>query len=974
MEPDRWRRLWTLFHGALERPPGEARAAFLAGSCGADAALRSELDALLDAHETGGDGLGLDLGSTDTGVGTASEPLPGEHIGPYRLVRRIGAGGMGLVFEAEQEEPVRRRVALKLVKPGLDSRDVLRRFAVERQALARMSHSSIARVFEAGAAPGGRPYFAMELVEGAPITAHCDATRLGLPRRIELFVRVCRAVQHAHQKGIIHRDLKAANVLVALEEGREVPKVIDFGIARAVEPGLEPGLGETLRGQLLGTPEAMSPEQAAMSADLDTRTDVYSLGALLYELLCGRTPIDGGDASFPELLRRIREVEPPAPSVRVAGLGAEAGAVAAARATDPPRLRRALAGELDWIVAKAMAKERERRYGSAAELADDLERQLAGRPIAAGPADALYRLRKLVRRHRAETTAAIALLAALVAFGFAMAVQARRLAQALEVQERERETAARVSDFLVELLEEPDPARARGEEVTVRQILDRGAAQVTTELAGQPEIQVRLLETIGRVQLNLGMFDAAEPALARALELRRSLRGREHPEVAAALFRLGELEFERARYDVAALHADEALEMRRRLLGEGDPAVAESLDLVALLRREAGDLAGAGELHERALAIRRAALGDADPAVAESWNYVGIVRRRGGDLAGAETAYREALGIWRTAFGDDHPRVAMAMNNLALVVHVRGDHAEAKRLFGELVPLRRRLLGPDHPDLHVTLANFGKLLHDMRDLDAAARVYEEALAVGRRALGDEHPQLASTMADYGGVLTKLGRLDEALTLEQRALAIRRAVFGSEHVTISASQRYLADVLAARGDRAGAERLFRAALELDRRSDGPPTRVAAALEHYGTFRLESGNAAGAEALLREAVALLHANLPAGDRRTARAESALGACLGMLGRFDEGEALLAASLAALAAPATPDTDDARTRLAALRAARERAVPAEPALEGYPGAPPRPISRRSQARAEVQRRETVRSEAPSAAAVSASDRPAN
>ena len=922
MEPERWQRLWTLFHGALERPEGEARSAYLADACGADSTLRAELGSLLDAHAAGE--TDFDLDGTGRPPDFPPEPLPGTRIGPYRLERRLGEGGMGLVFEACQEEPVRRQVALKLVKPGMDSREVLRRFAVERQALARMDHSSIARVFDAGATSDGRPYFAMELVDGVPITEHCDASRLPIRRRLGLFATVCRAVHHAHQKGVIHRDLKASNVLVALEEGRAVPKVIDFGIARAVDPEVAERTRFTHRGQLLGTPETMSPEQAAMSSDVDTRTDIYSLGALLYELLAGTPPFSARDAPFLELLRRIREVEPPPPSARVAQLGDAGQAIAAARGVDSARLRRELAGELDWIVAKATAKERDRRYGSAAELAEDLERYLAHRPIAAGPPSGLYRLRKLLRRHRIEALAGAALLAALVGFGVAMAVQSKRLARSLELQERERATASRVSDFLVELLEQPDPARSRGEEVTVRQVLDRGAAQVTAELASQPEIQARLLETIGRVQLNLGLFDAAEPALTRALDLRRSLRGPEHVEVAAALFRLGELEFERARYDVAARLAGQALEMRRRLLGEEDPAVAESLDLVALLRREKGDLAGAGELHERALAIRRAALGNGDPAVAESWNYVGIVRRRRADLAGAEAAYREALGIWRAAYGEDHPRVAMAMNNLALVVHVRGYHAEAKRLFEELVPLRRRLLGPDHPDLHVTLANFGKLLHDMRDLEAAARVYAEALAVGRRAVGDEHPQLASTMADYGGVLTKLGRFDEALALEQRALAIRRAAFDSGHPTISASQRYLAGVLAARGDHAGAERLFQEALELDRRAGGPATRLAAALEDYGLFLLQAGEAVTAEPLLREAVALLRADLPAGDRRTARAGSDLGACLGALGRFDEGEALLVASLAVLAEPETPETGEARARLALLRAARRHAAP--------------------------------------------------
>ena len=355
METDRWQRLWDLFHGALERPEGEARASWLAEACGADAALRAELESLLAAHEGSGDSIALDPSAIIASA--LPEPAQGDSIGPYRIARRIGEGGMGLVFEALQEEPVRRRVALKLVKPGMDSREVLRRFSAERQALARMDHSSIARVFDAGATLEGRPYFAMELVDGAPITEHCDAARLPIGRRLELAVAVCRAVHHAHQKGVIHRDLKASNVLVATAEGRPVPKVIDFGIARAIDAAFGEGTLLTHRGQLVGTPETMSPEQAAMSADLDTRTDIYSLGALLYELLAGSPPFAAGGVPFLELLRRIREEEPPAPSARVARLeAADAVAVATARGSEPARLRRELAGELDWIVAKAMAK------------------------------------------------------------------------------------------------------------------------------------------------------------------------------------------------------------------------------------------------------------------------------------------------------------------------------------------------------------------------------------------------------------------------------------------------------------------------------------------------------------------------------------------------------------------------------------------------------------------------------------------
>ncbi len=916
MDSDRWQRLWTLFHGALERPEGEPRDAFLGEACGGDLALRRELDSLLAAEREGNP---LPTASLVAERTLAFEAPAGSLIGPYRVVRKLGEGGMGQVYEAAQESPVRRRVALKLIKLGMDTAEVVRRFEVERQVLARMDHSAIARVYDAGVTPEGRPYFAMELVDGPALTDYCDQRRLSIRRRIELLATVCRAVHSAHQKGIIHRDLKPSNVLVASEDGRALPKVIDFGIARAIDPGWGESSLVTRFGQLVGTPGSMSPEQAAMSADLDTRTDVYSLGALLYELLAGVPAFDFSSTPFPEVLRRIRDEEPPPPSSHFAAASEACRERAASRGGEPALLRRALAGELDWIVAKAMAKEPERRYGSAADLAEDLERHLAFQPIAAGPPGGLYRWRKFLRRHRVEAAAAGLVLAALVAFGITMAAQSRRLARALAGEERERRTAGQVSEFLVEILEQPDPAVARGADVTVRQVLDRGAERIERDLDGQPEIQGRLLGTIGRVFLNLGAFDQAAAPLERALELARQTHGPEHPEVAAALHKLGELEFERARYEPSRRFAEGALAMRRRTLPAGDPAIADSLDLLAVLERQGGDLESATRLHEESLAIKLAALGSADPAVAESHNYLGIVRRWSGDLAGAEAEYRRALAIWRAAHGEDHPKVAMALNNLALAVHVRGDYAEARRLFAELLPLRRRLLGAEHPDFQVTLANYAKLLHDMRDLAGAEAAYREALSLGERSLGGEHPQVASTLADFAGVLAKLGRLEEARTAAARSLAIRRKVFGEQHSAVAASLAYLGEVAEASGDRAAAGSYFERSLAMLRAVSGAHPATAQALEKLGLFRLRGGDTSGALPLLEEAVAMLRAKVPPADRRLARAESGLGACLAALGRTAEAEALLAASVEKLSAFETPETVLARERLAALRASR-------------------------------------------------------
>ncbi len=917
MEPDRWREVWTVFHGALERAEGSARAAFLDEACAGDSGLREELDSLLAAHRGGaGATSGPDFDET---VRLAADSGPGETIGPYRLLRRIGEGGMGVVYEALQESPVRRRVALKLIKLGMDTREVVRRFESERQALALMDHSSIARVFDAGRTAEGRPYFAMELVDGPALTDFCDAWHLTIARRVALVATVCRAVHSAHQKGVIHRDIKASNVLVAAEEGGPMPKVIDFGIARAVDRGPAGESPHTRLGDLVGTPETMSPEQAAMSGDLDTRTDIYSLGALLYEILTGVKAFEFRGTPFPEVLRRIRETEPPPPSARFSGAVAGADERAARRGGTVAELRREVRGELDWIVARAMAKERDRRYGSAAELASDLERFLAHRPVAAGPPSGLYRARKLVERHRIEALAAAVLLVALVGFGITMALQSRRLAWALTIQEKERATATEVSQFLVALLEQPDPAVARGADPTVKQALEWGAARIERDLAGQPEIQARLLETIGGVQLNLGALDKAEPVLRKALGLRRRLHGEEHAAVAFTLHKLGELEFERARYPAALALAEEGLAMRRRLLPATDPALAESLDLLALLKRQAGDLQLAAELHQQALAIQVAAHGEMHPAVAESWNYIGIVRRWSDDYAGAEAAYRQALAIWRRAFGEDHPKTAMAMNNLALTVHLRGDHPGARRIFEELIPLRRRLLGDAHPDLQVTLNNYAKLLHDMHDLAGAAAVYEESIAIGRQTAGEENPQVASAFADLSAVLARLGRFDEALELAQRALAIRERIFGAEHTAVAASLAYLAQAHEARGDELTAGPLHERAVAMLRRLAPGQARLAEALETHALFLLRTGQMDRAHTLLEEAVTIFRARLPPEDRRRARAEGSLGACLTRLGRYAEAEPLLVESLGRLAPFETPETAEARARLAQLQRAK-------------------------------------------------------
>jgi serine/threonine protein kinase len=452
-----------------------------------------------------------------------------QSVGPYRLLRKIGEGGMAQVWLGEQTTPVHRTVAIKLIKAGMDTKAMVARFESERQALALMDHPAIAKVFDAGATPEGLPYFAMEFVAGIPITEYCDKYRLSTRERLELFIPVCEGVQHAHQKAIIHRDLKPSNVLIAQQDGRPTPKIIDFGVAKALGQPLTDKTMVTQLGVLVGTPEYMSPEQTDLTAqNIDTRTDVYSLGLILYELLVGALPFDSGElqrAGFEEILRRVRDEEPPRPSTRVRTRGEASTASARNRKTDPRILARQLEGDLDWIVIKALEKDRTRRYGSPSDLATEIGRYLRDEPVLAGPPSVVYRARKFVRRHRYGVGVAAGVV--LLVFGFAvtMAAQARRTAHERDRANREAEVSKQVTDFMTGLFRVVSPSEARGNKITAREILDRGAAQIDSGLKAQPEIQARLKHTMGLVYTNLGLNRQAQDLLERAVETQRPILG-----------------------------------------------------------------------------------------------------------------------------------------------------------------------------------------------------------------------------------------------------------------------------------------------------------------------------------------------------------------------------------------------------------------------------------------------------------------
>jgi eukaryotic-like serine/threonine-protein kinase len=796
-------------------------------------------------------------GGPGAGSGPGADPMvAGRLIGPYLLKRSIGEGGMGLVWEADQQEPLRRRVALKMVKRGLDTAEFIARFNSERQALAMMNHPAIAKVLDAGATDEGRPYFVMEYVEGVPLNVFCDRERLSVRRRLELFIHVCEGVQHAHQKAIIHRDLKPSNVLVTETDGQPTPKIIDFGVAKALDRAALGDTASTSAGQLIGTPEYMSPEQTGLSGEgIDTRTDVYALGVMLYELLVGQRPFrreDLADLNFLEVLQIIREVEPPRPSLRATTIARHAPDVldeaARARDCEPELLPRQLRGDLDWITMKALEKDRERRYDSASALAEDVRRHLADEPVSAGPPSRRYRVRKFVRRHRTGVLAGGVALAAILlgiagtTTGMIRAVNAERRARL------EAETARQVSGFLVGLFEVSDPDQARGNTITAREILDAGSERIGRELAGQPLTQARLLGTMGTVYRKLGLFEEAEPKLRRALELRRGQSGVPTSDLAASLGELADLYLDQARYTDAEKALREALPLADKTDQAGRLQIANSLtDLGSVYRRQ-GRYDEADPLYRQALQIRLDELGPRATEVAASDNSLAILSWNRGRFDEAEQLYKQALAIWEAAYGQDHADVAKGLNNLALLYHHQKRYREAQAMYTRAVGIYERILGPEHPRLATAVNNLALVVHEQGHLDEAEPLYRRALAIREKVLGPNHPDVAQTLNNLGNLRRDQKRWAEARADYDRALAIRTTALGENHPDVGWTLRDTGRMLREEGRAAEADTYFRRALAIFRAALGVDhPDLAEFLDDYAAVERDLGRPATADSL-------------------------------------------------------------------------------------------------------------------------------
>jgi non-specific serine/threonine protein kinase/serine/threonine-protein kinase len=693
--------------------------------------------------------------------------------GRYNLVQKVGEGGMGEVWLAEQNEPIRRRVAIKLIKAGMDTREVVKRFESERQALALMDHPAIAKVFDAGSTVEGRPYFVMEYVRGAPITDYCDKNKLTVRQRLELFVRVCEGVQHAHQKAIIHRDLKPSNILVGEVDGTPSPRIIDFGVAKAIAQ-LTVATMLTRLGAVVGTTGYMSPEQAdSRGEDVDTRTDVYSLGVVFYELLVGTLPLDFRKVPLDQIGRKLREEDATPPSTTLRPFGEESRVIALDRGTDALTLARQLRGDLDAIALKALEKDPSRRYATPLELAADIRRYLCHEPVIARRASGMYRATRYIRRHRIAVAMAVAAIVLLASFAVDQSFQRRR-------NQRERDRANRVTDFMTEMFKVSNPSEARGMNVTAREILDKASKDIENKLAGDPELQARMLDVIGSVFYDLGLYSRAHPLFERAVQTRVRVLGVDNPETLLSKHHLAATLDGEGRFKRAEMLDRETLEARRRVLGLEHPDTLRSMsNLASTIEREARDLSDTdqqarlfseAEKEEREiLAIRRRVLGTQHPDTLVSMTNLASTLDNERQYLEAERLQRETIEIQRRVLGPEKPETLGSMNNLAFSLERQHLYAEAESLYKEALQIQRRVLGPDHPITLLSMDNLADTLAERKKYAESERLYRETVDGRRRALGPDHPDTARSTYELACVVARQGRHDEALSLLRNSI-------------------------------------------------------------------------------------------------------------------------------------------------------------------------------------------------------------
>jgi eukaryotic-like serine/threonine-protein kinase len=907
---NRWLRIEHLFYAALELEE-DGRAGFLDEACGEDTELRKEVESLLHSSEQTMRFLQEPVLQAARQMSAEEGELSGKRIGAYQLLRPVGEGGMGKVYLAARADDLyRKEVAIKTVQGGLgQNRAMLLRFRSERQILANLDHPNIARLLDGGVTDEGLPYLVMEYVNGIRVDEYCRINQLGTEQRLQLFCTVCAAVEYAHKNLVVHRDLKPANILVTTEG---VPKLLDFGIAKLLDP--ESGdLAPTRTTERMMTPEYASPEQIR-GERVTTSTDVYALGVLLYELLTGTRPFRLDTMTSPfEMARIICERDPEPPSL--------AGAADAKLAA--PNAARKLSDDLDNIVLMAMRKEPVRRYVSVAALAGDVQAYLTGYPVHARTATWKYRSGKFVRRHKAAASAAAIVVLALIGFSIGMGLLAKRAT-------RERLAAQRESQFLQGIFEAATPDRARGQQVTARELLDQGAKRVDRELAGDPGLQGAMLDNIGRAYLALGLYAQAEPLLGRAYELRRRTLGDGNTDVAGTLYNLATSIRLQSEFRKAEPLFRQSLAVRERNLGEHNPAVAESLSALAeCLYLEDRD-AEAEPLLRRALALDRELNIDSNAR-----NYLALVLGRKGNYPEALQLLREQVEFDRLHNGADSPNFAISLHNLAGALIDAGDFAGAETTERQVVDLQRKILGDHHPDLSYPLNNLGFLLLEKGDWAGAEPVLRENLDLVRASLGENNVRFGVALNNWGRVLQQKGDYDQSeATFKQARQTITRAN-GPEGWFVAKVIANLGSLQFDRGDYAGAELYARQALDMDHKLGGEENpQAASALIDLAEARAFQGDPASAEPLLRQALAIRKKETSGGHPNVIAAEVRLGEDLTAEGKAAEAEPILRDALGSARSAVYPllpwQIAEAQATLGACLIALNRSSEGEPLLK--------------------------------------------
>jgi eukaryotic-like serine/threonine-protein kinase len=879
LTPERWEQIRELFERALDS--GD-RDALLAEACRGDEELRREVESLLDRHSDSGDPV-LDRPAWEiAGVltpgyfaewGNASVRAP-RNLGKYRIVSLLGEGGMGAVYQAEQEHP-RRIVALKVIRPGWASAELLRRFEQESQALGRLQHPGIAQIYEAGTADTGfgpQPYFAMEFIRGETLRDYAETKHLSLSQKMELMVKICEAVHHAHQRGLIHRDLKPGNILVD-ETGQ--PKILDFGVARAMDSDAQAATGHTVSGQLVGTLAYMSPEQVlADPLELDTRSDVYALGVILYELLAGRLPYQISQ-KLPEALQTIRE-EHPAPLSSISRL---------------------FGGDIETITQKALEKEKARRYGSAASLADDIRRFLRDEPILARPPSSTYQFKKFARRHRAwvaGTAAVFVVLVGGIAVGTTEAMRATRATRAALDQAA---TAKAVSDFLqndllsqASAVTQAGPDRPPDPDLKVRTALERAASRIAGKFDKQPLVEASIRDTVANAYVDLGLYPQAQPQVERALELRRRVLGTDHPDTLSSMNDLAQLHAYQGNYTQAEPLYTRVLEGQRRVIGEERPAVLTTMGSLAQLYLYQGKYAQAEALYSRTLEISRRVLGNEHIDTLADMTGLAVALNNQGKYLQAEALYLQILEISRRVLGDEHPDTMTNMIGLAKVYESEGRFGEAEGLYNRTLEISRRVLGEEHPNVLIYVNNLAGLYQVEGKYAQAQALYKKTLEVRRRVLGEQHPDTLLTSSGLARVYLNKAAYAQAEPLLSKVLEIQKRVLGEEHPDTLVSMADLAQLYVNRGDYVKAESFDTRILGARRRvlGDRHP-RTVETMASLGEVRLRQRKYAEAEPLLTEALKIQQ-DTNADTWTRYFAQSLLGASLAGQKRYAEAEPLL------------------------------------------------------------------------------------